>query len=203
MYFGTNKINDKWSLHTEAQFRHYNIGLNGQQLLLRTGINRHLSKNSILTMGYGWIKTSPEDKRDIAAFTYEHRIFQQYILRNKLKRLNFEHRFRLEERWVEANYSTRTRYRIFLAIPIDNKKIMYNTWFFAFYDEIFINISDSPFDQNRLYFAFGYQYRPNANIQMGYLKHHVGNTGYDRLQLAITYNLDFSKKKRTPEVQNQ
>ena len=60
------------------------------------------------------------------------------------------------------------------------------------YDEIFLNISNSPFNQNRLYGAIGYQINDNTNIQLGYLKHH--NTvsteiqNLNRLQLAIFLN---------------
>ena len=35
MYFGTNKVSEKWSIHTEAQFRFYETTSNFNQLLLR------------------------------------------------------------------------------------------------------------------------------------------------------------------------
>ena len=58
--------------------------------------------------------------------------------------------------------------------------------------QIFINISDEPFNQNRLYSAFGYQLNKNANVQLGYLKHHNTASGIiqnlNRLQLAIFLN---------------
>ncbi|MDO1498911.1 DUF2490 domain-containing protein [Winogradskyella maritima] len=57
MYFGTNKLSDKYSLHTEAQLRYYENGKNFNQLLLRTGINYHINPNAIATLGYGHITT--------------------------------------------------------------------------------------------------------------------------------------------------
>jgi len=42
MYFGANKISERFSLHTEAQFRYYETSSDFNQLLLRTGVNYHI-----------------------------------------------------------------------------------------------------------------------------------------------------------------
>ncbi len=50
MYFGTNRVSDKFSIHTEAQFRFYEVGSNFNQLLLRTGLNYDISEKAMVTL---------------------------------------------------------------------------------------------------------------------------------------------------------
>jgi len=101
MYFGTNKITDKLSVHSEAQFRFYEVTSSFNQLLLRTGLNYHINDNAIATLGYGYISTDgtfeevPNEEN-----TKEHRIFQQFILKNTVGKFKFEHRYRLEQRFI-------------------------------------------------------------------------------------------------------
>ena len=57
MYFGTNKIAERFSIHTEAQFRYFETSANFNQMLLRTGVNYHINPSAIATLGYGFIET--------------------------------------------------------------------------------------------------------------------------------------------------
>ena len=107
MYFGMNRLSDKISLHTEAQFRYYQTEGNFNQMLLRTGINFHVKPNAILTAGYAYIDTDPtfmeqglEDGFFNGNEILEHRIFEQLILTNKVGEFLFEHRYRLEQRFI-------------------------------------------------------------------------------------------------------
>ena len=102
MYFGTNKISERLSIHTEAQFRFYETTSNFNQMLLRTGLNYHIDPNAIATGGYAFIDTDNnfyEFEGEINS--KEHRIFEQFILKNKVWEFLFEHRYRLEQRfWI-------------------------------------------------------------------------------------------------------
>ncbi len=57
MYFGANKVSERFSIHSEAQFRYYETTSNFNQLLLRIGLNYHISSEAIATIGYGFIET--------------------------------------------------------------------------------------------------------------------------------------------------
>ena len=57
MYFGTNRVSDKLSIHTEAQYRLYEFSDNFNQLLLRTGLNYHIADHAMATAGYAFIPT--------------------------------------------------------------------------------------------------------------------------------------------------
>jgi len=195
MYFGTNKVAERFSIHSEAQFRYYETTSNFNQLLLRIGLNYHISSEAIATIGYGYIETDtsfediPNENKLL-----ENRIFEQFILKNKVWELLFEHRFRFEQRFLSSgpfsDTQHRARYRLQITLPLTK------TVFLNFYDEIFLNLQDEIFSQNRLYAALGINIIENLSLQLGYLKNHFNSANFDRLQLAVFYNPDLRRKKR-------
>lgn len=195
MYFGTNKINDKWSIHSEVQYRNHTVSpTNIEQLLLRTGVNYHLNKSTILTLGYGNIGSYVFESEQAAPESLEHRIFQQLILKNKVNRLTFEHRYRIEQRWVNEDYKNRFRYRLMAFIPLNNKEIKKGTFFLGIYDEIFMNSKNVYFDRNRLYGGLGYQINDITQAQVGYLRQTLNNGFKDYLQFSIVFNPNLSRQ---------
>ncbi|NNE03860.1 MAG: DUF2490 domain-containing protein [Eudoraea sp.] len=195
MYFGANKVSDKFSLHTEAQFRFYETTGNFNQLLLRTGLNYHINPDAIVTLGYGYIATDgtfEEFPDEIDA--KENRIFQQLILKNKVGEFLFEHRYRLEQRFIDFGDITdtqhRARYRLQVTLPLTD------IFFINVYDEVFLNLQDEVFGQNRLYAALGVHITSNSSLQIGYLKNHFSAINYDRLQVGFFYNPDLRGKKK-------
>ncbi len=204
MYFGTNKISDKYSIHTEGQLRYYEQAKNFNQLLLRTGLNYHINPDAIVTAGYAYISTDPtfEDFRILGGDALvedsnikEHRIFQQLILKNKVGQFGFEHRYRLEQRFINdegfggKDTQHRARYRLQVTLPLTD------IFFLNFYDEIFLNLQDRVYGQNRLYGALGVNVTDNLSVQAGYLKNHFPTANFDRLQIGVFYNPDLRKKK--------
>lgn len=198
MYFGANKVSERFSIHTEAQFRFYETTSNFNQMLLRTGLNYHINPKAIATGGYAFIDTDNNFYEfDGEVNSKEHRIFEQFILKDKVWEYLFEHRYRLEQRFLDFGETTdtqhRARYRIQVTLPLTD------TFFLNFYDELFINLQDDLFGQNRLYGAVGINITENSSIQLGYLRNQFANAVYDRLQFAVFYNPDlrglFKKNK--------
>jgi hypothetical protein len=178
-----------------------------------------MKDNIIVTAGFGHIVTYPYGDYPVPATFTEYRAWEQLILSHNSGRLIFQHRYRLEQRWLENMikrptqtfvrdgfvYSNRFRYKFTLTMPINKDKISKGSIFTAFYDELFINfgknIKYNIFDQNRLYAAIGYQLNPYANIQAGYLnqivlkpdgkKQEMNHT----LQAALTWNIDLRRKR--------
>ncbi len=205
MGFNQTRLNDKWSIHTEAQYRSFEIAPNTEQLLLRGGINYHINipkaiGTAFVTAGYAYVTNYAFDKEQLSGVQVsENRIWQQFLMRNNLGRCLFEHRYRIEQRWIQSNnnsrYLDRIRYLLRVTVPLNKKEIEKNTLFLSFYDEVFIHLSPTPFDRNRLYGAIGYQFLPNANIQVGCLAQTVNITTKQYLQAAVFYNIDFRKKE--------
>jgi len=187
-YFGTFKVADRWSIHTEYQWRRSHWISHWQQSLLRIGINYHFHAKATLRIGYGWIETFPYSQTPINAFGKdftEHRIFQALILTDKIGRVDFSHRFKLEQRWIgfyntplsasEDTYRLLHRFRymfrgqIALKQNVENSQIPY----IAFYDELFVgfgeNVGENILDQNRIGVLIGYQFNPYIKLEAGYL----------------------------------
>ena len=198
MVFNTSRVSEKLSIHAEAQFRFFETASNFNQLLLRTGLNYHISDKAIATFGYGYINTDgtfedfPGEEN-----SNEHRIFEQFILKNKVGKFAFEHRYRIEQRFIDFGDTNDTqhrgRYRLQVTFPIDDH------WFLNAYDEVFINFQEPIFGQNRLYGAVGYKFNKDFSLQLGYLKNHFTGSNFDRLQLAIFINTDLRNKKNKAE----
>ena len=194
MYFGTNRVSEKFSIHTEAQFRFYEVGDNFNQLLLRTGINYDISERAMVTLGYGYISTDPTFAEPPGEENItEHRIYQQFVLRNSVGKFSFSHRYRLEQRFINNPISgndTQYRGRYFLRVTYP----LGPSWFLTAYEEVFINLQEPIFGQNRLYGALGYKVSKNVSLQLGYLKNHFTGANFDRLQIGIWWNTDLRKQ---------
>ena len=149
----------------------------------------------MFTGGYGYISTHPFDKSLKQTTAKEHRIWQQMVMRNKLGRLYFNHRYRYEQRWVNTAFLQRARYRIMLQLPLNTKRIERGSLFLTAYDEIFVNINRvKGFDRNRLYAAMGYQINKSASVQLGFLQQTVESYAKGYTQLAFFYNPDIWNK---------
>ena len=195
MIFTNNRISEKLSIHAEAQYRTYEFGSNFNQLLLRTALNYHISDKAMASFGYGNITTdtnflefSGEENVN------ENQLYEQFVLKNSLGKFNFSHRYRLEQRFInrpagENTTEHRARYFLRVTYPLNDK------WFLTAYDEIFINLQNDFFGQNRLYGALGYNFSENLSAQMGYLKNDFAVDTYDRFQLAVFIKTDWRNKK--------
>lgn len=199
MLFNQSRLHDKWSIHSEVQFRSYTIEPNTEQLLLRGGLNFHFTKATLFTGGYAWITNYANDGDIInAQLTEEHRTWQQAVLKSNYGRILIEHRYRLEQRWINnsitKNYKDRIRYLLRITVPFNKKEMIKNTLFLSFYNETFLHFQNEPFDRNRLFGALGFQFSDNSNVQLGYLAQTVYKTTKHYLQIAVNYNIDLRKK---------
>lgn len=58
-YFGNIKLSEKFSIHSEYQWRRNNLITNWRQSLLRVGVNYHLNPRVLFRAGYAWVETYP------------------------------------------------------------------------------------------------------------------------------------------------
>lgn len=105
VYFGNQKINDKWNIQSDFQYRDYRFLGQRNQFLARAGLGYNLKpRNHNLLLGYAYIATDTYDEFDINTSTkIENRIYQQYLYKNKVGSSSLSHRFRLEERFSPMN----------------------------------------------------------------------------------------------------
>ena len=102
IYFGSQQLNKKWNWWNEVQYRNFNFAGDLEQLLLRTGIGYNLTENNNnLLLGYAFIYAEPYiANTNEKGSTQEHRLYQQFITRQKFGRVFIQHRYRLEERFL-------------------------------------------------------------------------------------------------------
>jgi len=178
--FNTIKLNKKWSLHAEYQWRRTDGLKNWQQSLLRVGVNRKLNDQVTVHLGYGWIETFSYGDFPIAsAGTFpEHRIYEQISFRQPIEKWTLMHRFRIEQRWLgrvqpgtnrrieEWLFLHRVRYQFKAQLTLSAK------WYAVAADEIFIgagkNVGINIFDQNRIFLSAGYKLNKTVSLEAGY-----------------------------------
>ncbi len=193
IYFGNQKINQNWNLHSEIQYRNYNFIGDTNQLLLRTGIGYNLTEdNNNVLLGYGFINTqkyipNSDEKID----SNEHRIYQQFITKQKLGKGLIQHRYRIEERFLKNDFQLRFRYFLGLNIPVNKKVMEKNTIYFSAYNELFINAESPLFDRNRLYGALGFVFNKNLKIETGFMAQTHEKSNINQFQIAFFNNLPF------------
>lgn len=193
MYFGNNKISKKLNWHNEIQYRNFDALGDLEQLLIRTGIGYDLTENNNnVLLGYGFILSQPyvngEKKENI-----EHRIFQQYITKQKFGRFYLQHRYRLEERFLQDDFRMRFRYMLGLNIPITQKEMLPKTLYASVYNEIFLHFNSPVFDRNRVYGALGYVINKNMRIEAGYMNQIQENRNRGQIQIGFYNNIQFTK----------
>lgn len=193
IYFGNQKINPKWNWHNEVQYRSYDFIGDTNQLLLRTGIGYNLTEdNNNLLLGYGFINTqkyiaNTDEKTD----SNEHRIYQQFITKQKLGRILVQHRYRIEERFLPNDFQMRFRYFLGVNVPINKKTMEKNAIYLSSYNELFINAESPIFDRNRLYGAIGFVIKKDFKIETGFMAQTLENSNRNQFQIIIFNNLPF------------
>lgn len=193
MYFGNNKISKRLNFHNEIQYRSFDGIGDLEQLLIRTGIGYDLTENNNnILLGYGFILSQPYVDGEKIENT-EHRIFQQYITKQKFGRINLQYRYRLEERFLEEDFRMRFRYYLGVNIPLSNKEMSPKTLYISAYNEIFLHLDNPVFDRNRVYGALGFVINKNMRIEAGYMNQIQENKNRGQIQIGFYNNIPFTK----------
>ena len=182
------KLNNKWSLNSELQWRRDELIAEPMQNLLRTGINYTVNPKLSIRAGYALAETynyGDISLNNLGKQFTEHRFWQMVNLSDKIRNFELSHRFMLEQRWIgrysnallekedQFVYSNRFRYMFRIQIPFKGNSIGDNTPYAAVYDELLIgfgkNVNENVFDQNRLGIILGYRFSSKIRIEGGYL----------------------------------
>lgn len=191
IYIGNKKVNSKWNIHNEVQYRNYDAIGDLEQLLLRTGLGYNLSENNHnLLLGYGYILSQnyiadTQNKMDVN----EHRIFQQFTSKQNVGSVSLSHRYRFEQRFVESDFKMRLRYFLAFKVPIIKTETSPSKLYLSAYNEVFLNTESDVFDRNRVYGGLGYQLNKNVRIEAGYMSQLFENSSRDQFNLITFVNL--------------
>jgi hypothetical protein len=190
IYIGSKKVNSQWNIHNEVQYRNYDAVGDLEQLLLRTGVGYNLSENNHnLLLGYGYILSQnylsdTQEKTDVN----EHRIFQQFTSKQSVGVVSLTHRYRFEQRFVEADYKMRLRYFLAAKIPLQKTESGVSKLYLSAYNEVFLNTKSAVFDRNRVYTGVGYQLTKNIRMEAGYMNQLFETSSRDQFNLITFVN---------------
>ncbi|MFM7664133.1 MAG: DUF2490 domain-containing protein [Bacteroidota bacterium] len=217
VYTGTHKLSNTLNLMTEYQWRRADGFQHWQQSLLRFGLEYVLQPKVSVMLGYGWIKTFPYGNQPVLHEFDEHRIFEQINLKDQVGRFEFQHRYRVEQRFIDQYaknssgevvevdpvFRNRIRYRAMVMVPLSREEMLDNTLFLNVNNELFVGvgkgIAKNPIDQNRFIAALGWRFNARTNIQLGYLNQFVIKTNAKDMErnhslwISMVYQLDFTK----------
>jgi hypothetical protein len=212
------KVHKRLNYVLEGQFR-FARNFEPMQFQIRTGPDVILNKHwAVMPVAYVYIWNPLYGEQPNKYVNNEHRIYEQVVYKHSIGRLSFNHRARLEQRFLQVHadqngdvinlgydlYMNRFRYRFVANIPINNSKMDTKTFYASVYDEFFFSWGDAvtfhKIDQNRIFFGLGYQVTKDVSFQGGYLYQMLvkangakqeNNSG---IQIQLTYNFDLTKK---------
>ncbi|WP_246286101.1 DUF2490 domain-containing protein [Winogradskyella ludwigii] len=190
IYIGNKKLNSKWNIHNEVQYRNYNAIGDLEQLLIRTGVGYNLSDNNNILLGYGYILSENySGDTDDKVSVNEHRIFQQFTTKQKIGKVGLSHRYRFEQRFVEDDFKMRLRYFLGINIPLQYKEDGKNPLYLSMYNEIFLNTESAVFDRNRVFGGLGYKFSKTLRLELGYMNQFFEHSGRDQINIIAFVNL--------------
>lgn len=189
IYIGNKKLNSKWNIHNEVQYRNYNAVGDLEQLLLRTGLGYNINEKNNVLLGYGYILSENYiGDTDEKISINEHRIFQQFTTKQSVGKVGLSHRYRFEQRFVEDDFKMRFRYFLGIKIPLQYKEDGDSPLYVSAYNEIFLNTESSVFDRNRVYGGLGYTFSKQLRLELGYMNQFFETSGRDQINIIVFVN---------------
>lgn len=193
-------LDHKWSVWAESQTRSQLFFNNFFYYEIKGGLGYAIDKNFSLLFGTGRYATYSNDGNFKKPYANEEfRLWEQITMNQYLDRLKFEHRYRIEQRWLtNGGYRNRFRYRLNAVLPLKNKRLDPKTFYLTAYDEIFLTNIAPYFERNRVFGGFGYKFNDAFVLQPGYIyqfDYRADNTksGKGFFQVALFIELEKHK----------
>ena len=187
-------FNKKVFIYSEVQVRSQHLTDDFFYHELKTGLGYNITDKSAVLLGFGNYKTYTfpgNFEKPVTA--NEYRIWQQFITVSYLNRIKFEHRYRVEERWVNSDFLMRFRYRFSPIIPLNHSTLIKNTVYIPLFEEVFFTNKAPYFIRNRFYVGAGYQFTKAIALQSGFIRQFDYRTsddgsGKNFIQVQLTIN---------------
>jgi len=181
-YVNQLSLNDKLSIQTELDNRIFINPIEQSQFVFRTQGRYKINGQVEFGSGFAYFNVATRDPNVEPGFNVpEYRGQQDVTLKQKFGKINLNHRYQIEERFIHnydklglqdgTTFFLRYRYRIQADADVWKTKEQYLKA--IVYDEIMINggnkIVKNTFDQNRVYVALQYGFSASLALELGYL----------------------------------
>ncbi|MEY4595162.1 MAG: hypothetical protein RIQ47_1572 [Bacteroidota bacterium] len=186
VYAINGRINQRWEIVGDYQYRNYNSFGDLQQILLRTALQYEFNKKIAVGSGYtfSFVENYSGDNKRSAI---EHRITQQLIHKALSGKFSLSQRVRVEERFLPDQFRVRFRYALAARYFIGGKQ----SWYLSSFDELFVNTSGTWYDQNRFFIGFGYRFNDHFRIETGNLAINQRSVNRNQLFTQFIHTFDW------------
>ena len=190
------KISPRLSVMSEEHIRSTNSDFKYDYFEVKAGISYLIAKNLAGLFGFGFYNTYiPGGLFQTPAKQKEFRTWLELSYKQSYNRFYFDHRVRLEQRFIPNNYKNRLKYRLALMLPVNKTELVAGSIFLSVNDELWFPQYGPFIEKNRLFAGAGYKLNPNTTFQVGCVSDNDykpdSHTLKNYLQIMVIY--DFSK----------
>ena len=192
-------LSSKWNVFNELQLRSMSFYNHFYYYEIKGGVGYAVNKNFSLLTGIGKYMTySDGGNFEEPVVANEFRLWEQVTMNNYLDRVKFEHRYRVEQRWLQSGYRNRFRYRLAGAVPVNKRKFEAGTFYVSVFDEVFFTNTTPYFERNRVFAGVGYQFSKQFTLQPGWLYQfdYKNNTRFGKHYFQLTGMIELKVEKR-------
>lgn len=212
-------LSEKFTITNEFHERTGDLFKDQATFIFRPSVDYSLNDNIELSAGYSFVRSWPYAPYAQPIPRNEHNIWEQAFIKQKVGKVNLQHRFRFEHRFIEHidpptvpakdyvingfDYANRFRYRFILSLDLAYFNDGEQALFFNGFDELWINQSNNmmptSFARNWIYTGLGYRFNPDFNIQLAHM-HQYDKVGANNfisssiIQLSVFKNFTLYSK---------
>lgn len=187
------------SVVIEGQLRAQQLANDFYYHELKAGLAYNFPKKNSVLVGFGDYKTYtfPGNFKTPLRLK-EFRIWEQLVLNNNFDRFKIEHRYRIEQRWVNSTFRQRFRYRFNPVVPLNHAGFVPKTLFITAFNEVFFTNKAPYFERNRFFGGLGYQFSKLFTMQLGFIRQYDYRTsdqgsGKNFIQTNFLFNVDHAQ----------
>ncbi len=178
------ELSKRWALSLDLQERIYTDPVKQSQMFCKLQLGFDAFKKFNFGNGIAYYLNSPGDPEFSSSLKVpEIRLNHDLGFSHKLRSIHFNHRYRMEERFIRKKldeslidgyrFLERISYMLSVECKLLNSKKHEHDVYLKLSDGIYVNthhgIFYNSFDQNRFYAALNYQMVKNLTVELGYI----------------------------------
>jgi hypothetical protein len=194
-FYTQHRSNHHLFWEADAGYRGDALGTRATTALARMGAGLHWQAG-YATAGIAWFESIDTDAN--APDRAEFRLYQKLLLRQPFKKIELNHIYRAEERWLQRpdhsafDFQLRLRYMLQLNHSFEKWSLLSAIPYATANNEIFLVPSGRIFSQYRLYGGAGLVWHKKWKLELGYLRvwlptHQTGTRSNAVVRTSVTY----------------
>jgi len=209
-YSGKYRLTEKFNIETLYSWSRHNFVKNWQQSKLRFGTSYNHLKNVSFGAGYEWVVLFPYGAHPVSEKRTEHRIYEYFNIKNKIKAIAVNYGMLLEQRIMKDRIRHRLRLILGAKIPLIQSKKGETKLGLSLSNQVFLDIdkdaNNNHFRQNRIYGGFDVPINNALIFSLGYMNQYIiikdnRIENNHTLMIKLLHKVDFRKKKKLFSLQ--